>query len=358
MSVLKRWNGSDWEKIGPAIENTTTSTGSGITEEIKQALLQLASKVAYIDENGQTYYNGLYNALYNVAISSITAVYTQSGTVYDTDSLDVLRDDLVVTVNYVDGTSETVTYYTLSGTLTTGTSIITVSYGRKTDTFTVTVTEAPPYTFYDYIRTVATTGSYPANGGILTDISMTSEDTLETEILVGASNSAACNIMGIRNGQTGTKEFGLFVSPNSGKLGYWYGGTDTTQSFNPFSSINTRYVIKVQPVGVSQTYPTYATINVNGTDYNTGSTATGQTWHAWLGFFKYGISATQTSTNTNDAIIGLHIGKTTIKNSNGVVIHNLIPAYDGTYYGLYDSVEDKFYYNATYSSNYTCGNWT
>jgi hypothetical protein len=39
MSVLKRWNGSDWEKIGPAIENTATSTGSGITEEIKQALL-------------------------------------------------------------------------------------------------------------------------------------------------------------------------------------------------------------------------------------------------------------------------------------------------------------------------------
>lgn len=76
-----------------------------------------------------------------LAAQSITAVYTQSGTVYDTDSLDSLKSDLVVTANYSGGTSETVpaSGYTLSGTLTVGTSVITVNYGGKTTTFNVTV---------------------------------------------------------------------------------------------------------------------------------------------------------------------------------------------------------------------------
>lgn len=117
-----------------------TYTIDGFTEEIKQALLQLASKVAYIDDDGQTYYNDLYDALYpSKTLESISAVYTQSGTVYDTDSLDSLKADLVVTANYDDSTTETITNYVLSGTLTAGTSTITVSYGGKNTTFNVTV---------------------------------------------------------------------------------------------------------------------------------------------------------------------------------------------------------------------------
>ena len=74
-------------------------------------------------------------------LESISAVYTQSGTVYDTDSLDSLKADLVVTATYSDTSTETVpsTDYTLSGTLTVGTSTITVAYGGKTATFSVTV---------------------------------------------------------------------------------------------------------------------------------------------------------------------------------------------------------------------------
>lgn len=79
-------------------------------------------------------------------LSSISAVYTQSGTVYDTDTLDSLKSDLVVTATYSDSSTSTVasTDYTLSGTLTTGTSTITVSYGGKTTTFSVTVTHYVP----------------------------------------------------------------------------------------------------------------------------------------------------------------------------------------------------------------------
>ena len=81
-----------------------------------------------------------------LAAQSITATYTQSGTVYDTDSLDSLKSDLVVTANYSGGTTATIpsTDYTLSGTLTEGTSTITVSYAGLTTTFTVTVSVLGP----------------------------------------------------------------------------------------------------------------------------------------------------------------------------------------------------------------------
>ena len=118
--------------------------GDGITEEVKQALLQLARKVAYIDDQGETYYQDLYNALYGTTpaeLVSISAAYTQSGTVYDTDSLDSLKADLIVTAAYSDSSTAVIPAadYTLSGSLTAGTSTITVSYSGKTATFQVTV---------------------------------------------------------------------------------------------------------------------------------------------------------------------------------------------------------------------------
>ena len=120
----------------------SVKAGQGLTEEIKTALLTIARKVAYIDEHGQTYYDALYNALYPPAtLLSITAVFTQgSHVVYDTDTLDSLKEYLTVTGEYDDGTNREVTTYTLSGALVEGTSTITVTASGRTDTFTVTVT--------------------------------------------------------------------------------------------------------------------------------------------------------------------------------------------------------------------------
>jgi hypothetical protein len=217
--------------IQDAIIALETAPSQGLSEEVKQALLQLAQKVAYIDDQGQTYYDDLYNAFYppktvvsitavfeqgttviyddtalndlkqfltvtakyddnttailpdasytlsgtleagtssvtvnyngvvtsfdvvvtaRPTLSSISAVYTQSGTVYDTDSLDSLKSDLVVTATYSDSSTQTVPAadYTLSGTLTAGTSIITVAYGGKTDTFMVSVSAYWDYEWY------------------------------------------------------------------------------------------------------------------------------------------------------------------------------------------------------------------
>ena len=119
-----------------------------VPDDVKQALLQIASKVAYIDEHGQDYYDALETALYpDASLVSISAVYTQSGTVYDTDSLDSLKADLVVTAHFDDSSTEVVTAYTLSGTLEIGTSTITVAYGGKTTTFSVTVTDHETWTW-------------------------------------------------------------------------------------------------------------------------------------------------------------------------------------------------------------------
>lgn len=147
--------------------------GAGLSNDVKQALLQIAEKVAYIDDQGQTYYQALYDALYVVA--SISAVFTQGGaTIYDTDSLDTLKQYLVVTAIYEDESSATVTDYTLSGTLTEGTSTITVSYKGKTDTFSVTVTAAPLIPVqYQQVEYIKATGTQH----IITDISVADSAT-------------------------------------------------------------------------------------------------------------------------------------------------------------------------------------
>lgn len=129
-------------------EDLAELEGGGLSDDAKQALLACFQHIAFLDDD-EDYYQNLYDALYSTdpptpptpaTLVSISAVYTQSGTVYDTDTLNRLKTDLVVTAHYSDSTTATVTTYTLSGTLTEGTSTITVSYGGETTTFTVNVT--------------------------------------------------------------------------------------------------------------------------------------------------------------------------------------------------------------------------
>ena len=114
----------------------------GLTEEVKAALLACFAHVAWISDDGQTYYDALSNALNRSRVlSSIRAVFTQgSATIYDTDELYALKQYLTVTVTYSDGTTKEVNNYTLSGKLVAGTNTITVAYNKKTTTFNVTVT--------------------------------------------------------------------------------------------------------------------------------------------------------------------------------------------------------------------------
>lgn len=139
---------------GGAVDSVNGQTGTVVldAEDVGampstaiDALLALLSKVAYIDGNGQQYLDALEDALYNRTLSSISAVFTQGqNVIYDTDSLDTLKQYLTVTALYSDSSTEVVTTYTLSGVLAVGTSTITVSYGGETTTFDVTVTHYVP----------------------------------------------------------------------------------------------------------------------------------------------------------------------------------------------------------------------
>lgn len=239
--------------------------GAALSDDVKQALLQIARKVAYIDADGQTYYEDLYNALYppipatsvtlnrgslffhslnetaqltatvlpadttdtltwsssdeavatvtqtglvtciawgsatitatagdktatcsvlasEATISSIAAAFTQGAAViYDNDDLDVLKQYLVVTATWSDSSVETLADedYTLTGTLTTGTSTVTVNYAGLTTTFTVTVTHyVPSFSITNVLSHVASSNagttsveegdSYSTNLGIET----------------------------------------------------------------------------------------------------------------------------------------------------------------------------------------------
>ena len=138
---------ADAKAVGDAIDAlddrvTALESGSsgGLTADIKSALLACFANVAWAGNDGQDYYDALDAALNPPAgLVRISAVYTQSGTVYDTASLDDLKADLVVTAHYDNATTQVITNYTLSGTLTEGTSTITVTFGGKTTTFNVTV---------------------------------------------------------------------------------------------------------------------------------------------------------------------------------------------------------------------------
>jgi len=148
---------ADSKKVGDEISDLKSeiAQSTGMSAEFKSALdsfltavLTLADNVAYDDDaSGDDIYldiesakNAVHSAMYPPAtLLSISAVYTQSGTVKDTDSLDSLKSDLVVTAYYDDSTSAEVNGYTLSGTLVEGTSTITVDYNGKTATFNVIV---------------------------------------------------------------------------------------------------------------------------------------------------------------------------------------------------------------------------
>lgn len=338
---------------------------SGISDDVKAALLQIAAKAVYVDDGGPQYYQDLYDALYPPAtLVSISAVYTQSGTVYDTDTLDSLKADLVVTAHYDDSTTATVTTYTLSGTLTEGTSTITVSYGGKTTTFTVEVThqELPTgYTKYDYITPNVSFGTQTKAYGIWTDAQLGTDYTIEIKLKFPSdlgSNLQAQPIIGTRSSGSGTKEIALFFKYGQGTLGYWYSGTDSTTSIT--LSKGTVHTIKIQPVGVSQTYSGYATFDIDGTEYSTGSQATGVTFDSWFGIFTYAINGNGGISSGDVIYIGQQIGEILVTDSNGDAVYDFVPAKDSDgKYGFYEKVNGEFYYNSTYASTgFTGGDWT
>lgn|GEM_PF-4025418 len=131
------------------LENSGAGSGSGLTDDAKQALLACFQNVAWINDSGQNYYDALEDALYPPAnLLSIGAAFDANGqTIYTTTPLNDLKQYLVVTAAYDDGSTQAVTNYALSGTLKEGVNTMTVVWGGKSATFEVTAA-----VYVEYIR--------------------------------------------------------------------------------------------------------------------------------------------------------------------------------------------------------------
>jgi len=133
---------------------------SGITDEVKVALLACFAKVAWINGHGQDYYDALENALYPSDYPKIVASLNSGINVFYTDdSLSDVKDHITVKYYDEEGSSGVVVpslSYELTGTLVEGSSVLTITYNELSTTVVVSVySDAVPtgYTAYDYIST-------------------------------------------------------------------------------------------------------------------------------------------------------------------------------------------------------------
>lgn len=419
-------------------------TVDSLTTDIKSAILQIASKVAYIDEHGQDYYDDLYNALYPpastftvtnaltncttsnaavaategdsysaiitadqmysldgatvsitmggiditsiaysngsidisavtgaivitiaavaVTVESISAVYTQSGTVYDTDTLDSLKSDLVVTATYSDSSTATVPSadYTLSGTLTAGTSTITVTYGGKTDTFNVTVIQLVPseYTPYDYIKRISDSGSQESNAKMIHLASYDNLNRIGIKFpVVSTKVQPGVAIIGGRPSSGSASSFAFYSGNKSGAgvLGYHLHGVDSTVVI-PFGT-NEIHEISYLPATESPTY-----INLDGDDYQV-TWSNDNTIATYLTLFANQVKGTGTQRISAD----IQLGRIQISDINGAIISDYVPCVRNAdnVIGMYDRIGAAFYTSGTASYStigdanctYAVGNW-
>ena len=147
----------------------------GITADAKLAILNCFAHLSgWENGNGQEYYDALEDALYG-ELTAISAVFNPGQNVINNATpLNDLKQYLTVTGTYKDGTTKTLTSYTLSGTLTVGTSTITVSKGSKSTTFDCTVVNYWTYE-WDY------TDGVPDQNGMTKNVTGNVTETLTND---------------------------------------------------------------------------------------------------------------------------------------------------------------------------------
>ena len=319
----------------------------GMSEAFKQALLDCFENVAWINDDGQTYYDALYAALYPpVDVLSISASFNQgSAVIYDTDSLDTLKQYLTVTATYDDSSTGVVTNYTLSGTLTVGTSTITVLYNGKTATFNVTVTEYVPlpsgYTRYDYISAdgnayfqieSASNPLVPLGYTVHAIAQQTTHSTSATKVVAGGGSD---------NAYIGFASY----SKTAGKAGAYYGASyNTFADFANLLTNKTDFVTKISAESVTTT-----TTNSGVSETVTapvGSTPTQNSYSIRIGY----------SGSSGSNFVG-KIYLVEVKNTSDELTHQFIPCKrdSNSVYGMYDTVTSTFYASSG-SSQFTAGN--
>lgn len=216
-----------------------TSRGQeAISYVIEDAILR-----HYIPNNAQTG---------NVtSLVSIDAVFTQGDTIITPEfSLSQLRDMLVVTGTYSDGSTKIISGYSLSGTLEEGTSTITVNYSGKTDTFDVVVSRSGTV-IEPYVVTLTPDDEMPDGCYLVPN----GDGTLQNSVGTGRRYSAPVSIAGAQTIEVNpdnpvytwprvyvkaSDQFGatiVFYSEDMDVLGYGV-GWDSWQYYNQYPDVD------------------------------------------------------------------------------------------------------------------------
>lgn len=307
--------------------------GDGMSAEAKSAVLTAFENVAWASDvpNGSVYIENVRSAFYPPAnLSSISASYTQSGTVREGASVETLRSDLTVTAIYENGTTEIVTSYTLSGELTEGPSTVTVMYGGKTTTFTVSVTGMLP-SEYQKVEYIQSTGTQY----IITDIRGNDNNYLKYEIKFyhGAQATSAEDLI-----------YGA-QSASTLRANYEIGFSNTANRLYAYSSSSAEIIDQIVngtvcdlTVTFSSSSP-YATMKL--TDGTKVLTSEKTTANSLTGNETISILGHMTAAHCRARIYSLKA-----YNSSGLFM-NMIPCYrksDGEI-GMYELVTSQFFTN-------------
>lgn len=337
-----------------ALQEEIEGGGGGLTNEAKQALLDCLAHVAWIDEDGQDYYDALENALYTPAVLvSISAVYTQTKTVFNTDELNELKDELVVTAHFDDNSSRNVTDYTLSGTLESGTSTITVTYSTETTTFTVAVDELDltlpsGYTAYDFISNPSPAFSSSTNRAQMVNTGLSgsycsSNYSHELEFAITSdANSTGYALYGCRTttGQDLTARCYFVSLANSiNYISAYYDGTYVHGNDSLVASLNTKYNFVTKN----------GTWYINGESYKNNLHVEGYEPYTsgYIALWGCSTGGSNASALTNT----MKVYKFAVRNqTTGDYVAYMIPAKNSSNTsGLYDVIRSQFYTASTAS---------
>lgn len=117
-------------------------SGGGLSSTFISALQTILTHAIFESDQSQNIQSlTKYGQETQAKVTSINAVYNGGPVMSGTNILS-LKDNIVVTAVYEDGTQETITDYTITGNIKVGSNTLTIKYGRKTTTITVIGTDA------------------------------------------------------------------------------------------------------------------------------------------------------------------------------------------------------------------------
>ena len=298
--------------------------------------LTVGTSVITVSYSGQT-------TTFNVTVvgqitsTSISANYNTSGIkIYEIDGVNMLKNNLTVTANYSDSTSETLDSedYTLAGTLetgTTGNNVITASYSDKSTTFNVAkssvgqmildpVTLPSGYTQLTYIESADN-----ADGGsrITTNAKMSTIARAEYGIVLLVTLERNTSALTLGNSRT------HFPSLKSS----YYGTKKIGGDYYAGDSIDIEYAWMTDKGYILGGYPDVKVDGVTITTATAGSGGTGA--DDWLRLNAGGNSSTH-SRKQRYYFMRMY-------DSEDNLVHNYVPCKDGSdVVGMYDTVAGTF----------------